>query len=95
MSVRTRRHVALLELGHPLRRYANARLADPNAPSLLVQLAMSAAFSEPRRIAAGATLESSLREDIHRSFCREQPEPGPEEALADGPWTLKADDACA
>ncbi len=67
MSVRTRRHLELIELGPLLRRYARALQTDPNASSLLVHNALSAAFlAHPR--AVGGSLEASLREDIRRNF---------------------------
>ncbi len=67
MSVRTRRHLELLKLGPPLRRYAGALQADPNASSLLVHQALSAAFLAHPHADAGS-LEASLREDIRRNF---------------------------
>ncbi len=71
LSARTSRHLELLKLAHPLRRYASTLHADLNASSLLVHRALSAAFTEQPGLRASTSLESSLRDDIHRQFKRD------------------------
>jgi|WetSurMetagenome_2_1015567.scaffolds.fasta_scaffold74806_5 hypothetical protein len=68
MSARTRRHLELLALAQPLRRYAGSlqRPADANATSFLVHQALAAAFAEPPDLRASDQLESALRADIDR-----------------------------
>jgi hypothetical protein len=66
--VQTRRHLELLALSKPLRRYASTLQPDENASAFLVHKALSAAFSEEPGERAGASLEASLRADIDRRF---------------------------
>ncbi len=68
MSVRTGRHVELLELSAPLHRYASSLQTDANASSFLVHRALAAAFAKQPQLRPGLSLEASLREDIDRSF---------------------------
>ena len=68
MTARTRRHLELIALAKPLRRYASGlqRCADANASSFLVHQALTAAFAEPAGLRASDELESALRADIDR-----------------------------
>lgn len=72
MSHRTRRHLDLLALAAPLRRYAGVRQGraaaevDVNASSFLVHQALAAAFAEPGCSRSSAELEVSLRADVDR-----------------------------
>jgi hypothetical protein len=63
---RTTRHLELLQLARPLRRFAGSLQADPNASFFLVHQALSRAFAEPLDLRQSKDLESSLRGDIAR-----------------------------
>jgi hypothetical protein len=63
---RTTRHLELLKLARPLRRFAGSLQADPNASFFLVHQALSRAFAEPLDLRQSKDLESSLRGDIAR-----------------------------
>lgn len=65
MPSRTKRHLELLALSHPLHRYASALQPDVNASLFLVHRAMSKAFAEGNSALRSAVgLEASLRADI-------------------------------
>ncbi len=66
MTARLRRHLELVALSQPLERFARSLQADANASSFLVHQALASAFAEPPHLRASATLEASLRQDIHR-----------------------------
>ena len=70
MPARTRRHVELLHLARPLRRYASGLHPDANAASFLVHQALSAAFGEAPGLRSSDRLEASLRDDIDRNHAR-------------------------
>lgn len=68
MPLRTTRHLELLQLARPLRRFADSLQSDPNAASYLVHQALSRAFAEPLELRRSDELETSLRGDIARLF---------------------------
>lgn len=68
MPLRTTRHLELLQLARPLRRFAHSLQPDPNAASYLVHQALSRAFAEPVELRRSDELETSLRGDIARLF---------------------------
>ena len=68
LSIRTRRHLELLDLVPPLRRYASSLQSDQNASWFLVHEALAAAFAEAPGLRALDGLEASLRQHIADSF---------------------------
>jgi len=67
MPSRAQRHLELLALSHPLRRYARSLQSDDNAAFLLVHRALSNAFAEKDGdLRPSVGLEASLRADMDR-----------------------------
>ena len=85
MPARTRRHLQLLNLARPLRRYAGALHQDRNVSFFLVHQALSAAFAEEPALRSSDSLEASLQDDISRSLAWDGE--GPRAAVACRQWT--------